>query len=390
MVFGVSGLAFMAANLWFARLLQPADYGRLALFVAITNFMIKFGPLGADVGVVREPGCYRPAMLRQVALTSLGCAIGVALVAQLVYGLGPGDGLLLVVAGVAGGVTGFVAAAFQGRGQYLPSLAYLHSSNFLLLLAAACVAVFGSTSASAAFLLFVCLTSTVAVSAVRVVRVGVQPATGDAPTLRWGTSLLLVAVAASSDMLTQLDRFTTPYVLDFADLGRLGVLLALVGPPFRLLEMTAGYAMLPAFRSAADARERRRLMVHELGNAFAIVVPAALLLILVVPWLAHSLAGGAYAVERPVVVAAVIAGSVKVAHGFANALATAVVVSDRLALMAGIGVLAVVVGAVAALAGGRAFALEGLLYGVALGWLFRLVCLAILVRRDLRSAPADA
>jgi hypothetical protein len=91
-----------------------------------------------------------------------------------------------------------------------------------------------------------------------------------------------------------------------------------------------------------------------------------------------------------VVVAAVIAGSVKVAHGFANALATAVVVSDRLALMAGIGVLAVVVGAVAALAGGRAFALEGLLYGVALGWLFRLVCLAILVRRDLRSAPADA
>jgi len=386
-VFGVSGLAFMAANLWFARLLQPADYGRLALLVAITNFLVKFGPLGADVGVVREPGCYRPAMLGQVALTSLAGSFGVVLVAHVVYGLGLRDGSLLVLAGLAGGVTGFVAAVFQGRGQYLTSLAFLHSPNFILLLAAAGLAVTTLASGTTAFVVFAGLTSLVAVAAVRVVSGRVRPVDGARKDLRWSTSLLLLAVAGSSEILTQLDRFTTPYVLDFADLGRLGVVLALVGPPFRLLEMTAGFAMLPAFRSSTDAAERRRLLVHELGNAFAILVPVSLLLILVVPWVTHWLAGGAYAVERPVVIAAVIAGSVKVVHGFANALATAVVASDRLALMAGIGLLAVVVGGIAAILLGREFSLQGLLYGVALGWLFRLVCLAILVRRDLRAAP---
>jgi hypothetical protein len=54
------------------------------------------------------------------------------------------------------------------------------------------------------------------------------------------------------------DRLTTPLLLSFEDLAVLSVLLALAGPPFRLLELAVAYTLMPELKSAADGRAASR------------------------------------------------------------------------------------------------------------------------------------
>ena len=74
---------------------------------------------------------------------------------------------------------------------------------------------------------------------------------GEGHSLWEGLSLLGITAAAL--LLMQLERLLAPRLLSLEDLARFAVVATLVGSPFRMLQMGAGYTLLPG-----SARRPRR------------------------------------------------------------------------------------------------------------------------------------
>ena len=84
---------------------------------------------------------------------------------------------------------------------------------------------------------------------------------------------MLAGVSAAGMLFIQLERLVIPHVLTVADLALFGVLGAIAGSLFRLLQMAVGFSLLPRLRGAATVLERRQLIARELR--FAIVIAAS-------------------------------------------------------------------------------------------------------------------
>ena len=102
-------------------------------------------------------------------------------------------------------------------------------------------------------------------------------------TFGWGEALAFAGLSASGLLLIQLERLLIPYALPLADLAVYGVLAAIVGSLFRVLQMGVGFSLLPRLRAAGDVVERHRLVAHEGRLAAAIVLGGSALLWFLVP-----------------------------------------------------------------------------------------------------------
>ena len=86
--------------------------------------------------------------------------------------------------------------------------------------------------------------------------------TAEAP-FSWGEALAFAGVNASGLLLIQLERLVIPHVLPLADLALYGVLGAIAGSIYRVMQMGVGFSLLPRLRAAATVVERRQLVAHE-------------------------------------------------------------------------------------------------------------------------------
>jgi O-antigen/teichoic acid export membrane protein len=386
-MFATSGLAFAAANIVWARTLPVDTYAVVALSVAILNLALRLAPFGADLEINRGDGALSRASIRRVAATSALTAVIAGAAASIGYGLSPGVGASLACAVACGGLTVYGAAALQARRRYLPSLALLHALNYLLLGLSLATAATGVASAAvivgavaiASFALLI-----VATSALRtMLRGAADPGAGHSTR----NLLALFAITGSAELMTQLDRLVTPAVLSLADLAHLSVLLALVGPPFRLLEMAVAYAILPELRAATTAAARRRALQGSLKIAFGVSALAAVLLLLFLTPVSQWLLGAKFTLPLSLIAVAVFAGLVRVAHGFAGAAATALIPNEKLTQLSTLGIVSVGIGIAGAIFGSR-WGLQGVVWGSTIGWLVRTLASAGLVRSGLRSPPA--
>ena len=66
-----------------------------------------------------------------------------------------------------------------------------------------------------------------------------------------GRSLALAGLAASGLLLVQLERLVLPHLLPLSDLALYGVLGAIAGSLFRVLQMGVGFSLLPRLRAAS-------------------------------------------------------------------------------------------------------------------------------------------
>jgi hypothetical protein len=122
------------------------------------------------------------------------------------------------------------------------------------------------------------------------------------------------------------ERLLIPHLLPLHDLATYGILAAIVGSLFRVVQMGVGYSLLPRLRAAPGVLERRRLVAQE----------------------------------------------------------TRLVI---LSVISRLGWIAVAVAAVAAIAGAR-WGLPGVIYGVGLGWLVRSFTALYTTARHLRLPAA--
>ena len=390
-VYGASGLAFAGGNLLLARALSTEHYALITLVVALATLGYHLAPLGLDSVVTRARVQVGPTLLKRVGVTTTVVGLGVSIAALAAYGLSTGTALVLFAATVGGGLMLVAAARFQSEQRFALSLALVASPNLLLLLGALAVLTVSSRTATLPFvILAVGLVLVAGIGWLLVLR---EPRPDPLPafTIPWGESFALAGVSAAGMLLIQLERLVIPYVLPVADLALFGVLGAVAGSLFRLLQMGVGFTLLPRLRNATTVFERRQLIAHELRLAVVIAVTGAVAILVLTPLVERWLLAGKYHLSLGLVLAILFSGIVKIAHAFAKAAATALATPRELAFVNAAGWISVLL-AVASAVGAARWGLAGVIYGVGTGWLAWAVMSFALVIRHLRvpdSVPVE-
>ncbi|HET7608803.1 MAG TPA: hypothetical protein VFL84_09020 [Gammaproteobacteria bacterium] len=388
-VYGGSGLAFVGANLLLARELSTTQFALLTLLVALNTLGYHLAPLGLDGIVMRGRAQIGGALLKRAAAVALGVGAAMSIAASLVYGLSAAMALLLLAGTAAGGLMLVASARFQSEQRFAISLALVMSPNLVLLLGAVATMLAGSSTAGLSFeILTVGLGLAAGVGWALALRErrGQSAAPASVP---WSEALVLAGVSAAGMLFVQLERLVIPQVLSVADLALFGVLGAIAGSIFRLLQMGVGFSLLPRLRAATTILERRQLIARELRFAVVIAALGSAAILALTPPIEHWLLDGKYHLSMALLVAALFSGVAKIAHAFARATATALATARELKLVSFAGWLS------AAFAIGSAvvaapWGLTGVIYGIGVGWLAWAVISFVVVSHHLRLPAAVA
>ena len=390
-VYGASGLAFAGGNLLLARALSTEHYALITLVVALATLGYHLAPAGLDAIVTRGRVDVGPTLLKRVAVATTLVGLGVSVGALAAYGLSTGTAAVLFTATVAGGLMLVAAARFQSEQRFTLSLTLLAAPNLLLLLGALGVLAAKSQTATLPFVILAAgLLLTAGIGWLLVLREP-RPDPRPAFAIPWGEAFALAGVSSAGMLLIQLERLVIPYVLPLGDLALFGVLGAVAGSLFRLLQMGVGFTLLPRLRSAATVFQRRQLIARELRLAVVIAVTGAATILVITPLVERWLLAGKYHLSLGLVLAILFSGVVKIAHAFAKAAATALATPRELALVNAAGWISVVL-ATACAVGAARWGLAGVIYGVGIGWLAWAVMSFALVVRHLRvpdGVPAE-
>lgn len=384
-MFTLGGLGFAGANIVLARVLSPESYAWIALLVALIQVGMVVAPLGADSVVNRYRTAPTPGLVRQVLVTGLATGLLFALLGRTIYELPWPIVVGLLVSIVAGGANMVAAAHYQSREAFTASLLLFQSQNAVLILAACAAWLYPADRLWAPPAI---IAAGHVVSAVigwgSLLRERPWPARGSYP---WKASLALVGMTGATLILTQLERVTVPRFLTLTDLATFGVLAAIVGAPFRMLQLGVGYTLVPRLRAAGTHHARSRLLRREGVGAAVITLAGAGALWVVTPGVARVLLHGKYELSESLVLAAVVSGLAKVLSAFGTSVVTAIAGPRALGRMNLAG-WAIIAGSMPAIALGTRWGLVGVVYAVALAWAAQGAIAFMLGIPALRSQPA--
>jgi len=349
--------------------------------VALINFGVMVAPLGADGMVNRRRVAPDAGLLRRAFGTSAIFAIVLTLVAGVVYGLDRTTSALLFAGVAVGGVTLVSAAGFQSRQRFPAALMIWQGGNFMLLLAALLVPIVGIYEIW--FPLAVFILGKVGLGILGWNRILRRPGEFGAVdggvsvdrTYPWFEAFSYSGIVAGTLILITLERLIVPSVLSLEDLATFGVLAAIAGSPFRMLQLGVGYALLPRMRAALSATERRRVFYTELLVAAAVGGGAAVVIWFVAPWLVEVVAPGKYSLPPALVAAAIVAGFAKLSSTICRSVVEALGSTRELFVLNLTGWIAVGTAVAGAVIGAR-WGLTGVIYGVTLGWLVQMIAAA--------------
>jgi len=375
--FASSGLSFAVANLVLAHSLTVEADALFALLVAIVMLTASVGMLGADGVVNRHEVTPDNRLFGQVLLSSLSVALFGAFVAIYMYQIPTVLAALLVLTGSAFAMTRFCGAYLRSKFHLVSSLLLANSLNYLLLAVALLATALGLTDVTIPFLIIALLQCLVAVGGVKLVR-SLFNDLSSSYKYSWRESLAFIFMASSSGLLVQLERLITPRLLELEDLAILGVLLALVGPPFRLVYLTFGYALLPSLRKTRRKAARLALVSKYSAAALFSILPLWIVIWFGAPFIQRLFLSDEYAMSNQLILAALVAGSIKGFSGIAEASVTALSSIKGMEVMGTIGWVSILC-AVFAASFGAQYGLAGIVYGVTVGWVIRLAATPFIV-----------
>lgn len=318
-LFALIGVGFAGGNLVLARALSPADYGLVALWLAIYFLGGALAPWGAEGVVNRRRIRADWRLLRRVLVTSLGTALVVVTVAGAVYPFSPPELLLLFAGIVAAGLAVVAAAQFQARERFFVGMAIWQGQNVVLLLGALLALVIASAGTMLPISVVAGATGVFAVAGWRALR-GIDGDGSDREPYRWREAFAYFLASSTSAFLPQVERLVIPRVLSLEDLALFGVLASLVIAPYRMLQLGVGYTLFPRLSKAGSPRERRKMFVAEVRMAVAGAILAGLLVWYMAPWITHGFLGDKYDLEAALVLAGIAAGAQKLLGALGRAL----------------------------------------------------------------------
>jgi O-antigen/teichoic acid export membrane protein len=392
-VYALSGIGFAGSNLILARVLPTEQYALFTLVIALGNLGYALAPAGLDGVVTRrhlEPG---RQLFGSTLTASILIGLGFGILGMESYGMAAPLAFMLFLSATAGGLMVVASARFQSEQRFSQSLLLGQSPNLVLLAAAAVSLV---AHESGAWLPVMISTVGFVVAAwigwamlARERRERQAPA--EAP-FSWREALAFAGMNASGLVLIQLERLVIPHALPLADLALYGVLGAIAGSVYRVMQMGVGFSLLPRLRAADNVLQRRRLVFHEARLVGALALVGSLAVWVGAPLVERYLLAGKYHLPGSLLLAAIVSGIGKIANAFSKATASAVADPRELSLVNVSGWVSVALGIVGAFVGAH-WGLTGLIYGVAVGWFLRAIIGFALVGRHLRlpvSIPAVA
>jgi O-antigen/teichoic acid export membrane protein len=391
-VYGASGLGFAGANLVLARFLPTAEYALFTLVIALANLGYSLAPAGVDGIVNRRHLDAGPKLLGRTLGAAIPVGIAFMVIAELAYHMSPLMLLVLFVSTVAGGAMAVAGAQFQSERRFGISLALTQSPNLVLLVAAGAVIVSDDRKA---WLPLVIAALGFLVAAVYGWTVLFRERAGKAGRetwFPWSEAFAFAGLNAAGLVLIQLDRLIIPHVLPLQDLATYGVLAAIAGSLFRVLQMGVGYTLVPRLRVAGGVLERRRLIGHEAKLVGARVVVGSAVIWLVTPLIERWFLQGKYHLAGSLLAAALISGIAKIMNAFTKSTVTALATPAELSMVNLLGWVSVALAIPAAVFGAR-WGLAGVIYGVGFGWLLRAVTALYVTLRHLKlptSIPITA
>jgi hypothetical protein len=386
-VLGLSGLGFAVANLVLARVLATEQYALFTLVVALVNVGYPLAPAGADGMVNRRALEAGPRLVRRIMQPIVPVALVFAAIGLGGYQTSLSVTLMILVAVAAGGALVVAGAQFQSEQRFGISLALHQSPNLVLLLSALWVVVAGARDARAPLLVWTAgFVATAAAGWWWLFRERhAKPHRSIA--FPWSEALAVAGLNAAGLLLIQIERLLLPHLLPLRDLATFGVLGAIVGSLFRVLQMGVGYSLLPRLRAAPGVLQRRQLIAREARLVLAIVALGSATMWIAIPLVERWFLDGKYHLSAALVLAALVTGVVKIMNGFAQSTVSALADARELSILSVLGWAAVVIAVVGAVAGAR-WGLPGVIYGVGLGWLVRSSTSFYVVSRHLRLPVA--
>lgn len=381
-VFGLGGVGYALGNLLLARALPPAEFGVFTLFLALVQIGASLAPIGLGGQVNRRPGGV--VSLGRPLLTSVGVAVATAIFASMLYRMEVAFIVALVVGITAGGTSQVASAVFQSRLRFGLALTLSQGLAAALLGMGVVAVVAGGVQPwflAALVAGYYVISSSVGWG----ILARERPRGPSAPhSLLEGLSLLGITAAAL--ILMQLERLLTPRLLTLEDLATFAVVATLAGSPFRMLQMGAGYTLLPRLSTASTAQQRQHLVRREAVAVTSIGAAAALVVLAAAPWIATRLLAGKYELSMALMIAALVSGAVKLADGFATTIVWALGSPRQLAFLNWVSWSCAGIGVAAAWFGSR-WGLLGLMYGVTLGWVSRGTVAGALASKLVRTVP---
>jgi O-antigen/teichoic acid export membrane protein len=402
-VLGAGGVAFTVCNLVLARMLPTEAYGVLTLVIGILSVASLAAPWGLDLVIARRGLTLGPGMRRAVVLTSLASGFATAAIAMLVYDLPLTVAAALFVATTAAGVIQGGVAHFQGQQKFGPGAWLLQLSNAALIPAAIASLAWSLTTAIAPSLLIAAAGLVGAIWTWWLVVRGESrmPVAADARAVPgqgrmapmvvsalWREAVSLVAITVASSVFLQLERLVLVPAIGVAALALFGVVAALVGSPFRMIQQAVLFTLIPGMRAANGLQARRALLRREMVLIICAVGLGSVVLWFLAPPLAHLFLGGRYELAEALMLAAIVSGLLKVFSAFATSVAVALG-SDRdlrrVSATAWVSIGVSVAGAFIAAPWG----LTGALYGISVGWLTRTLAAAWIAAPHLMNAHGN-
>jgi O-antigen/teichoic acid export membrane protein len=384
---GASGLALACGNLILARLLPEAEFARFALMYSIVMIGISLGPIGADVVLARRKFEPDAKLYRQVLITSALTAAVLAVASGVAYPLRPALLICLFVSIVAGGVRTVAVAHYRSHERFGFALMLTVSTNASVLVASILTLLLHGDSAilpAVAMLASLCLTAMLGWRAIA------QPSPGTAAIAgySWLEGWSAVSFSGAGSILIGLDRLVMPRLLGLEQVATFSVLATIAGSPFQMLQLGVGYTLLPALRNAPSAERRRHLFVHEALVVGGTCLAASITVWLATPFVLAWVLPGRYHISRPLLLAAISVGTLKVLASLVAATVNALGSSGDLVRLSVIGWISIAVALLGATVG-AGWGLTGLVCGVGLGWAFRAIVISLLAMPHLRGASIN-
>jgi O-antigen/teichoic acid export membrane protein len=267
------------------------------------------------------------------------------------------------------GMNRFASAVYQSRQDFRKSqwITQIHNGIFLLI-----AAVTFSLSLNTALPAFVTIAAAyVLVPSLVWARISSELASSTAlnrtDDIKWDEGYSIVATALAIVFLTQLERLSIPSLLGEHELATFAVLAAIVGGPFRVLQIGIRYTLLPRLSGARNKHEIRQILVRDAIIAGIAVGLASLAIAIVTPWLMRVFFAEKYSIGAGLISAALIGGTGKVFSSISAVVTTSLgekKTLQRLNYWSWISLAVAIASAVVC----SSFGLTGLVYGVSVGW----------------------
>jgi O-antigen/teichoic acid export membrane protein len=391
-VYAFSGIGFAGSNLILARVLPTDEYALFTLVVALVNLGYALAPAGLDGVVNRRHLEAGPRLLAQATGPAVLVGLVFGLIGLVSYAMPAPLALLLFLSAAAGGLMMVAGARFQSEQRFAVSLSLGQSPNIVLLLAALVALALHASAAWVPLLISaVGFVAAAALGWMALLRERRGRSSPEVP-FSWAEALAFAGLNASGLLLIQLERLILPHVLPLADLALYGVLGAIAGSVYRVMQMGVGFSLLPRLRAASTVLERRRLVAHEAKLVGAMIVVGSAAIWFGTPLVERWFLAGKYHLSGALLLAAIVSGVAKIANAFSKAAASALAEPRELSLINLSGWVSVGLAVAGAFAGAH-WGLVGVIYGVGVGWFLRAVVTFTLVARHLRlpvSIPAVA